>query len=359
MFRLLTRYRLVAGLVVGALVVLLAVVTILLTRDDPPVEQPPPEPAVEQQPEETDDPDEAAVPEPARLPLTGMLVDDLPQRPALIVKVSNSPEARPQSGLAEADLVIEELTEGGITRFMAVFHSQLPEVAGPVRSARPVDVQLFSGFGRPGFAYSGARDEVRDLLSRAPAVLITEGGPGFFRDRGAHASHPFAPHNLFVEVEPALAGAAADGAQPLTDLGWAFNEDPPSVPEGGEGSDGTSIEIAMSAAYRTSWSYDQPTGLYRRSQNGSAFEVAGGPRVGAANVVVLEVTHYIGASGYPETSVLGEGAAVVLRDGQRYPARWSKPSEIAPLRILDADGREPFPLKPGPTWLHLPDHLPD
>lgn len=358
MFRLLTKHRLIAGIVLGVLVVLLAVVTIWLMGDEPPVEEPPPEPAVEQQPEETEAEEEAA-PDPIPMPLTGMLVDDVPQRPALIVKVSNSPEARPQSGLAEADLVIEELTEGGITRFMAVFHSQLPPVVGPVRSARPVDVQLISGFGQPGFAYSGAREEVRALLSRAPATLITEGGAGFFRDDGVHASHPFAPHDLFVEVEPALAAVMANGAQPLTDLGWMFSEDPPSVGAGDEGPDGASIEIAMSPAYRTTWSYDPPAGLYRRSQNGTAFDGAGEVPIGAANVVVLEVEHYIGGSGYPETDVLGEGAAVVLRDGQRFPARWSKPSETAPLRILDAEGRDPFPLKPGPTWLHLPDHLPD
>jgi hypothetical protein len=348
-----------------ALVVVVAAVTaVLLTGDgDGPSTDEAATPDEEPVPPEEEEVEPEPEPDPVRLPLTGALVDEELDRPAMIVKVSNSPEARPQSGLADADVVIEELTEGGITRFMAIFHSQLPEVAGPVRSARPVDVQLLSGFGRPGFAYSGARREVRNLLAGSPGTLITEGDAGFFRDDGAYASHPFAPHDLFVELEPALRAATDGGAQPLDDLGWAFSEEIPDVDmdvdEEGNTRDGTAVQIEMSRAFRTSWSYDEEAGVYRRSQNDADFTVTGDARIGAANVVVLAVEHYIGGSGYPETSVVGEGDAVVFRDGNRYPARWSKPSETAPMRVLTADGSEPFPFKPGPTWFHLPDRLPD
>ena len=290
-----------------------------------------------------------------RMPLTGVLTDVVPHRPALLVKVANNPEARPQTGLAEADLVIEEVTEGGITRFLVVYHSELTEVVGPVRSARPVDAQLVAGFGHPGFAYSGAREEVRAILARTPAVMITEGAPGFFRDRGQYASHPVAPHNLFLELSPALEAVAEAGARPLTGIGWQFDEDPPAA----AATSGTSVDIAMSRTFTTSWSYDAAAELYRRSQNGAPTEVTGAGRIGAANVVVLDTRHYIGASGYPETDVLGSGPARILRDGQAFAARWSKPRETDPLALLLADGSGPFPLKPGPTWIHLADELPD
>ncbi len=352
MRRVLTRHR--VSLAVAALGIAIAVVTLLFNRPLPPPEEPSPpppeEPAVDEEPVDED-------PEALRMPLTGVPTDEVPERPALLVKVSNSTEARPQTGLDHADVVFEELTEGGVTRFIAVFHSDLPEVVGPVRSARPVDTQVMAGFGRPGFAYSGARGEVRDLLARTPAVAITEGAPGFFRDSGTYASHPVAPHNLFLRVEPALAAVIDGGALPIDDIGWVFDEEPPEVASPAE--DGTSIVIAMSTWYRTSWSYDVDAGLYHRAQDGEPFEVTGPGRVAAANVIVLEVDHYIGESGYPETDVLGDGEAIVLRDGQRYPARWSKPTETDPLLILTADGQEPFPLKPGPTWLHLPDTLPE
>jgi hypothetical protein len=298
--------------------------------------------------------DVEAVGGPLTFPLTGMPTEALPVRPAMLVKVSNSPEARPQTGLEAADVVFEELTEGGVTRFLAVFHSQPPAVVGPVRSARPVDTALLSGFGYPGFAYSGARPEVRAMLVRAPAALLTEGAPGFFRDDGRYASHPVAPHDLFVELGPATDAAEGAGAQPLGDIGWIFDEArPPDT-----GSDATAIDIRMSDTSTTSWTFDAGESLYRREQNGAPTVVTGTESIGAANVIVLDVRHYVGASGYPETDVVGEGPALVLRDGQRYAAWWAKPTATATLEVLAPDGETPFPLRPGPTWIHLPDALP-
>jgi hypothetical protein len=290
-------------------------------------------------------------------PLTGLPADVLPERPALVVKVSNSPEARPQTGLEEADVVLEEVTEGGITRFAAVLHSRLPEVIGPVRSARPVDVQIVSGFARPGFAYSGARPEVQRMLAGAPAATITEGDPGFFRDDGRYASHPVAPHDLFLNVEPALDAVQELGARPLVDLGWEFAEQPPAAPA--DGDEGASVDIEMSRSSTTTWSYDEAAGVYRRQQNGEPSQVTGAGDIGAANVVVLDVRHYVGDSGYPETDVVGSGPGIVLRDGQRHRVTWSKPTAAAPLMLTTPDGETPFPLKPGTSWIHFPDSLPD
>jgi hypothetical protein len=288
-----------------------------------------------------------------RWPLTGLPADGDVTGAPLAVKVSNSPEARPQTGLMAADVVVEELTEGGVTRFLAVYHSRLPEVVGPVRSARPVDVQLLSGLGQPGFVYSGARAEVRELLERSPAVLVSEGAPGVFRDAGAYASHPVAPHNLFVHPQQALTVAVDRGAGPLRDPGWRFADQPPAGGEQGE-----RIEVPMSPAYRSVWIHEPTTGHYRLEQAGGPVRTTDGGEVTAANVVVLRVRHYVGASGYPETDVVGAGDAVVLRDGLRYPARWSKPTEADPLQLLTPEG-EPVALRPGTSWIHLPDRLPD
>jgi hypothetical protein len=286
-------------------------------------------------------------------PLTGEPMTADPQRPALLVKISNSPEARPWTGIEDADVVYEELVEGGVTRFIAVLHSRLPPVLGPMRSARPVDIQVISGFGNPGFAHSGAREEVRALLAEAPAVSITEGAPGFFRDDGTYASNPYAPHNLFLRPDEALDAVADGGADPLGDLGWRFDDEPPADSDGV----GPQLEVAMSEWFTTGWSYDAGAGVYRRSQNGEPSLVTGEGEIGAANVVVLVVRHYLGDSGFPETDVVGEGDALVLRDGQRYRARWSKPTATDALEVLTSDG-EVFAFKPGPTWILLPDELP-
>jgi len=297
-----------------------------------------------------------------RSPFTGLPVDpDVLARALLIVKIENSENARPQSGMDAADIVIEELVEGGITRFMVLFHSDLPAVAGPIRSARPVDIDLLSGLGASGFAYSGARAEVEGLLASTPSIRVVEGVSGFFRDDARRA-----PHNLYLEPAAVLEVVARRGARPLIDIGWAFDEVAPdgalTCPPSATGcaDPGASVVVEMSRSFRSGWTYDAAAGVYRRDQNGRPFAATGPGEIGAANVVILATRHYIGASGYDETDATTTGApAIVLRDGRRYAARWEKPTSSDLLRILTVDG-DPFPLKPGATWLHLPsaDRMP-
>jgi hypothetical protein len=336
------------------------------SRDDEEPEAAEPEPAVEQpEPEPENEPEDEAGPTGPISPLTGEILDEERLEQALlIIKVDNAPAARPQSGLDVADVVIEELVEGGITRFMALLHSEVPDVAGPIRSARPVDAELVAGYGASAFAFSGARGEVQGMLAGTPSVRITEGGAGYFRDRSRRA-----PHNLYIRPAETIAAAMDRGAVPITEveIGWRFDDEPPvgelTCPPDAEACEdpGGAITIAMSQAYRTGWVYDEAEGVYRRLQNGQDFLVTGEGRIGAANVVVLGSRHYIGPTGYPETDARADdNPAVVLRDGKRYEARWSKPSASDPIRLFDTAG-EPFPLKPGPTWLHLPsvDRMPD
>src|SRR5699024_9714062 len=60
--------------------------------------------------------------------------------------VNNHPKARPQSGLSKADIVFEVLAEGKITRFLALFQSEKPDMVGPVRSAREYYFELANGY---------------------------------------------------------------------------------------------------------------------------------------------------------------------------------------------------------------------
>jgi hypothetical protein len=310
-------------------------------------------------PGDGDDPDEQD--SRPRSVLTGEPVDDeVVERPLMVVKIDNSPRARPQSGLDAADVVIEEVVEGGVTRFMALFHSDIPEDVGPTRSARPVDAQLVTAFGRSGFVYSGARAEVRDLLAATPAIQVTEGGAGFHRvgDRQA-------PHNLYNRLPQALEAVQGRDPEVLESIGWVFAEQPPAgavtCPAAREGctDPGAAIDVAMSDDFRTGWEYDPGDGVYRRLQNGAPFTVTGPDTIGAANVVVLATRHYLGeAECYgarcPETDATSDGdRAIVLRDGERHEATWRKPTADADLELLDEDDR-PFPLKPGPTWMHMP-----
>ena len=99
-------------------------------------------------------------------PLTGLpypSADALARR-NLLIKVSNFPPVvRPQTGINAADVVYEYEVEGGVTRFAAIYRSTAPELVGPVRSGRLMDIQLVTMY-ESLFAYSGASGPVQELI---------------------------------------------------------------------------------------------------------------------------------------------------------------------------------------------------
>ena len=121
------------------------------------------------------------------------------KRPALTVKIENTPEALPQWGIDQADVVYEEIVNGGITRLAAIFNSHAPVKVGPVRSVRPTDTQIVWPLGGI-FAYSGGAPYAVASISTAPVKLIDESSAGtaMFRDPTFYA-----PHNLFA-IAPQL-----------------------------------------------------------------------------------------------------------------------------------------------------------
>src|SRR5665213_1786215 len=116
-------------------------------------------------------------------------------RSALTVKIENTPEALPQWGIEDADVVYEEIVNGGITRLAAIFNSQAPAKVGPVRSVRPTDTQVVWPLGGI-FAFSGGAPYAVASISTVPGLkLINESSAGtaMFRDPNLYA-----PHNLFA-----------------------------------------------------------------------------------------------------------------------------------------------------------------
>lgn len=285
-------------------------------------------------------------------PLTGETTEDPgTDRPVMSVKIDNVPAAQPHAGLEQADLVFEEIVEGGVTRLAALFHSERPSTVGPVRSARLVDVPLLSPF-RSALVYSGARPEVTAALQAADGIgLVADSGPPTFtRAPGRTGSH-----DLMADTDLAMAKAEGiDEVAPVgEDVPLAFAEE---VPSGGV--DQGDFSVRMTTATTTGWQWDDGAGVFRPSRNGSPYRVTGEGRIGIANVVAILTG--IGTGGccdsagnpYVSTQLAGSGDAVVWRDGQRFEATWRKASAGDHLQVVTADG-ELFPFAPGPTWYHL------
>lgn len=344
---------LIGGAVLVAVAAVIAAVLFLTGDDDSPVDQ------------------DVAEEEPAVAPLTGEEIDDreILERPAVAIKVDNAPQARPPLGLEDADIVFTELVEGGTTRFIALYHSQLPDSVGPVRSGRDVDAQILPPFSAV-FAISGAAGPTYEQLRGADLLVFEEGQADAFRREGSRTS----PHNLFVSPE-ALVAAAED--LPPAEQPWPFDAEGPGggeeaagdeeagtgeEAETGEetapGEEASSARLTYSPSYSAEWSWDASAGRWLRSQDGETHTDADGGQLDAATVVVARVTTFegggtdAGGNPIPVIETIGEGDALVLRDGRSFPARWRKSSAQSHFEWLTPDG-EPLPLHPGRTWVEL------
>jgi hypothetical protein len=278
----------------------------------------------------------------ASWPLTGeTLSGDAPGHPVYVVKIDNTSSSAPQVGLGSADMIVEELVEGGLTRLAVFFYSDIPDDVGPVRSMRASDI----GITKPVAANLVASGAARITIARLDTAQVpsfTEGASGFYR-----SSERSAPYNLFMNLQDL---AAKPGKT------W----DPPTEPymEFGSGDDfaGTikvkTIEASFSGAHTTDWAYTAKgwTRPDTYAQSGDDFT--------ADNVLLLRVktkdAGYVDGAGnpVPETIFTGKGQGVLVHDNMALKVTWSKASETSTLVLTNKQGDE-VPVPVGHTWIEL------
>jgi hypothetical protein len=337
------RRRLPAGLAVALLVLLAACGS---------EEEPQAEPAPTTTSRSTTPPPPA--PEPVFWPLTGTATDAAVQRPAVAVKIENSIDARPQTGLNAADMVWEEVVEGGITRYVAVYHSTVPPEIGPIRSVRPMDPAIAAPL-RGLFAFSGGQGPFIDAIAAAGLQVISHdaGAGGFYRlDTRA------APHNIYAAPQAFLDQAdATHRASPPAQFSVVRPGQQPTAVLAGAPT--ATVRLTLTGLSHPQWTWSQPHGGWLRSEGSAPAVEAGGARVQATNVVVMRVdlvsTSFVDVAGtaVPETVLAGaSGEALVASAGHTVRATWSKAGAADPVVLTGADGL-PVRLAPGSTWVEL------
>jgi len=299
--------------------------------------------------------DRSAAPDPAlptTWPLTGVASEEIANRPALAVKIENSREARPQTGLENADVVWEEVVEGGVTRYIAVYHSQQPEVVGPIRSVRPMDAHIIAPL-HGLMVFSGGQPPFVDAVAGSGLQVVSNdrGDAGFSRSTDRRA-----PHNVYGALAEFAGQADADHLDSPAQQ-FLFAEDATTASTAA-GTPASVLGIRMSGYSTPSWAFDAASGRYLRSEGTTPAVSVTGEQLAATNVVVLSVpvvdTEFRDPAGtpVPETQVIGTGEALVVSGGMSVPATWSKESTLAPVTLTGADG-EPVSLAPGNTWVEL------
>ena len=293
-------------------------------------------------------PVEAADPATA-MPLTGLARTDRADLPAIAVRIDNTRDALPQRGLVDADVVIENLVEGRLTRLLAIYQTTLPDSVGPVRSARSTDVDLLPAFGNPGFVYWSSNEGVaNEIAGVAFAQGLVDLGIDRFPEGYGREDFPDRPRELtgFASL-PALFDQLTPEASPPPALFERRAIDAvrsePLAP---------GIRIDWGALQDVTWVWVDDTWV--RSQFGRPHLDDSGVVVTAENVVVIEVDYGISDAdpSSPQAVSVGTGAASVLTDGAVIEATWERPSPRAPWSLTDAAG-QPVLLAPGTTWIEI------
>jgi hypothetical protein len=283
-------------------------------------------------------------------PMTGLEAEDgsVLDRRVLAVKIENSPEARPQMGLAEADVIYEQEAEGGISRFIALYHCRDADRVGPIRSARPVDPDVLRQYGDPLFVHAGSVDAVINAVEDAGIEMINCNFEEATcpRDEGREA-----PHDVFTSTD-ALREFGGQNGEPPEDV-FAFDEE---VPEGARR--GRQLNLSFSPVANVFWKYRNNQDLYLRFHDDVLHRLEDGSPVTAANVVVMlvdrEATRIQDSAGnpVPNFDVVGRGDLLVFRNGRVIEGEWQRESPDEATQLLDAQGEE-IPLALGQTWVEL------
>jgi hypothetical protein len=283
-------------------------------------------------------------------PLTGLAPTGgpVPQRPALAVKVDNYPDARPQSGLDQADIVFDEPVEGGITRFAAIFQCQSPALIGPIRSARAVDLQIMDQLSKPILVHVGGINPVLSMLGNGNLSDFD------LRVHGAiikHVPGRVAPYDTYISAAAGW-GLKSDDTTPPIPL-FTYSPTPPS------GAATTSVHIPFTATNNTLWTWNAASGHWLLSYSGKPATVAGGSQIATTNIVVQTVHVTYGpwlenSEGGLEvqSQMTGSGPLMVLRDGVAVTGTWKRAALGDPTTLTAADGST-IALKAGQTWVEI------
>lgn len=343
---------------------------------NPPADEPAPEPPPSEEPPPREEGGEPPVLEPEAPPedtpatpvpfalLDGALLGEdelwINGRLPVAVIVDNLPSgARPQAGLDRADLVYELLVEGGITRFLAVFHHWDAPLVLPVRSVRTPYLYLVSELdailAHVGAAeLEGPADAGSQMWDWGIRHLEEGRQPFLFgRDRAR-----VAPHNAYTATVW-LRGFATDAGWPGPPAiaPWTFKEDwaAPNPSEGaGRISYGFAGPFPPQRAFAVEWHFDPASNSYARVMGGAwHVDARSGNVLSARNVVVqFDSAMIVDRDGHVLYGSTGSGPAYVFQDGQVVAATWHKPERTARTRYLDRNGDE-VAFNRGPTWVSL------
>ncbi|SFE26093.1 Protein of unknown function [Lentibacillus persicus] len=287
-------------------------------------------------------------------PLTGAETEAPVNHRIVSVMVNNHRQARPQTGLSKADVVFEILAEGRITRLLALYQSELPDVIGPVRSAREYYFELANGYDAL-YVYHGAANFVNDMIKERgiehlDGAVYDNNGQLFKRE-----SFRKAPHNSYLQTEAVNDTAKEKGyevEQTYDPLPFATDEEAADFSGDAAGKVGIDYSSGVSyTSYTVEYTYNENEETYARSSDGEkTVERNTGEQVTADNIFIVEAPHQvIDSAGRREIDLESGGNAYLVQKGKVRKIKWeNRDGRIVPVK----DGKL-LKFVQGNTWINV------
>lgn len=283
-------------------------------------------------------------------PFTGELVKKEITMKPIIATINNHPQARPQSGLASADVVYEMLAEGDITRLLALYQSELPSNIGPIRSARSYFVEIAKGLDAFYIAH-GYSPEAKIMLQQG--VVDNINGMQYDGTFFQRSSDRVAPHNSYISGENVKRGAEKVNASLLYQkkVSYTYYAEDDEVTAGTQANKVT-VNYSSNPQYNSIYQYDATTNKYSRTVNGvETIDANTNEPVQLSNILVFEMKHsIIDNKGRREIDIFSGGKAYLFQAGNMREVQWKNIDGV--LKAVEQDGSE-VKLVPGKTWIHF------
>ena len=317
-----------------------AIALFMLFRQEPP--PPVPLPAVvEEEVEEA--------PTTVQSKLTGLQVSpEVNERQVTGVMIENSPEARPQAGLREAGLVFEAVSEGGITRFLALFQDTSSDYVGPIRSVRPYYIDFLMPFDASVAHVGGSPQGLADVRALGVKTLTQFDNPGAYR----RINTRYAPHNMYSSI-PALKEVEKQRGFNKSEFeGFKrFEEEqkPATTPPA------KNIDFQISSAlYNVRFEYDKSNNNYKRFMAGTPhLDDQSGKQITPKVVIAITMNRGVHSNGVHTTyQTTGSGKMHVFQNGKVTEGTWKKADRSSQFTFQDSEGKD-IKLNPGKTWVTI------
>ncbi len=375
----------------GLFIISLIASTIFFRNQKPPIAEQPVSPEIEEV-DEALIAVEPTMPKTEICPLNGAMYtkpeqESWSKRRPLAVMVENSQDARPQSGLANADIVFEAVAEGGITRFMAMYYCDAQKediLIAPVRSARTYFINLASGFNLPMYVHVGganlegptnALGQLADYGWNMQNAInqFSVGYPTFIRDYNRLPGKEVATEHTMTTTSEKLWAVAEKRGWTNMSKAMTVNRktiEPSDWQDGYKGwtfEDGASKGQEQKVSYSfwtglpnfdVSWTYDASNNVYLRTLGGEKhLDLNTDEQLAFTSVITMfaKETGPINEAKHMMYEVIGKGKGILFANGEAQEIQWAKKTRESELELSDKNGKE-LVMPRGKIWVSvLPD----